>query len=184
MIKQWCGLSLLLISTVAAAEFCPCPSSFNLIKIGDSLDQVLKTCCAPTARNTHQAEPPVPQKWSYTITPPANPGNAVQGSVEMVVTFDQTQKVTNITVNAQSLTMSNCGNTSVVSYTTNTPNTIHVGDTMAAVKAACAPLTPFIMRAEPLPSNQAAPIVTELQYVGPPPVTLIFENGTLTEIKK
>jgi len=183
MFKKVCGLSFLLITTAAIADFCPCPSNFNLIQIGNSLDQILKTCCAPIARNTHQAELPVPQKWSYNVAPPPNPTNAVQGSVELIVTFDETKKVTNLTVNMQSLTQTNCGNSPTTSFTQTTVNTIQIGDTMATVKKACG-AAKFIQRGEPQSNNQIAPTITELQYTGPPPVTLMFENGILKEIKK
>ncbi len=183
MLKKYYGLSLLLISTVACADFCPCPSSFNLIQIGNSLDQILKTCCAPTARNTYQKAMPVPQKWSYNITAPANPVNSVQGSVELIVTFDETEKVTNISVNAQSLTTTNCGNSPTTSFAVNTPNSIQIGSSMEEVKTACG-TAKFVQRGEPQTNNQTAPIITELQYSGPPPVTLKFVNGSLTEINK
>ncbi len=139
---------------------------------------MLRACFTKT-----HAKQPVPQKWSYNITAPANPANVVQGSVELIVTFDETEKVTNITVNAQSLTTTNCGNTSTVSFDVSTPNSIKIGDTQATVKTACG-TAKFIQKGEPQTDNQNAPIVTELQYAGPPPVTLIFENGTLKEIKK
>lgn len=183
MIKKWCSLSLLLISTVAVADFCPCPSNFNLIQIGNSLDQILKTCCKPsTPPKTYQKPIPVPQKWTYNIAAPPNPGNAVQGSVELTVTFDRTEKVTNITVNAQSLTTTNCGTTSTVSFTASSPNSIKIGDTMKAVEQACGK-DKFVLRGEPQ-TDQTAPIITELQYAGPPPITLRFINGSLTEIIK
>ncbi|GEM_PF-968595 len=186
MFKKFYGLSLLLISTVAFADFCPCPSSFNLIQIGNSLDQILKTCCAPSSPpKTYQKPIPVPQKWSYNIAPPPNPANAVQGSVELIVTFDETEKVTNITVNAQSLTTTNCGSAPTTSFSV-TPaqaGTIQIGSTAAQVIAACRePM--FKQLGVPQTSNQTPPIITELQYNGPPPVTLKFVNGSLTEIIK
>lgn len=183
MSKKLYGLSLLLISTMAYGDFCPCPSNFNLIQIGNSLDQVLKTCCAPISRKTHKAEAPVPQKWSYTITPPPNPGGAVQGSTDLIVTFDQTEKVANIKVNAQSLTATSCGKTSTVSFDVNQPNMIQIGDTMQTVQTTCGkPL--FIEKGVPQTDNQPTSTITELQYAGPPPVTLYFENNVLTKIEK
>jgi hypothetical protein len=183
MLKKIYGFSLLLISTIAFADFCPCPSNFNLIHLGDSLDQVLKTCCAPTSKKIRQEETAAPQKWSYSITAPTNPVDSVQGSVELVVIFDQTGTVTNITVNAQSLTTTNCGNISAPSFDVSETNTIKVGDTKKTVETICGK-PQFIQRGIPQESQSAAPIVTELQYVGPPPVTLVFENGKLTEINK
>src|SRR5579862_3341206 len=170
MFKRLCGLALLLISTGAFAEFCPCPSSFNLIQIGDSLAQVNQVCCKPSAPPTiYKAEIPVPEKWTYNIVPPPNPGNATQASVEMLVTFDSTRKVTNITVNAQSLTTTNCSKTPVVSFDVNQPNAIKIGDTQETVKAACGdPL--FKQKGEPQGGSQSAPTITEQSYAGPPPV--------------
>ncbi len=184
MFKKLCGLTLLLISAGAFAEFCPCPSSFNLIHIGDSLSRVTQVCCKPSAPpKIYKAEIPVPEKWTYNITPPANPGGATQGSVELLVTFDSTKKVTNITVNAQSLTTTNCGKTPAVSFDVSQPNAIKIGDTQETVKATCGdPL--FKQKGEPQGDSQSTPIMTELNYAGPPPVMLIFENGILKEIKK
>lgn len=181
------SFSVLLASTVAFPETCPCPTSYSIIEIGKtSLDEVLKTCCKPVSQKTYKASVPAPQKWSYSIVPPANPANAVQGSVELTVIFDETEKVTNLTVNAQSLTSTNCGNTSTVSYDVVTPNTIQVGNTMDMVKSICGK-PQFITKGVPSEENQEAPTVTELKYagfIGSPPVTLIFNNAILKEIKK
>ena len=184
MLNRLCGLSLLLLSTSVFAEFCPCPSNFNLIQIGDSLTRVNQICCKPSAPpKTYKAEIPVPEKWTYNITPPANPGGAMQASVELLVTFDATRTVTNITVNAQSLTTTNCGKTSAVSFDVSQPNAIKIGDTQETVKATCGPPL-FRQKGEAQGDTQSAPTMTEQEYAGPPPVTLIFENGVLKQIKK
>ncbi|MCD6039599.1 MAG: hypothetical protein K0S27_999 [Gammaproteobacteria bacterium] len=183
MIKKFYFFSLFAISTLAQADFCPCPGNFNLIHIGDPLSQILKTCCAPTSQKIYKQQPPVPQKWTYNVTPPTNPINSIQGSVELIVTFDETEKVTNITVNAQSLTNTNCGPSSTVSFDVSTPNTIQVGNTMKTVEAICGK-PQFIQKGISPQNNPNAPTITELQYVGPPPITLVFENAILKEIQK
>jgi hypothetical protein len=187
-IKNSFALSLLilisLLSSIAFADFCPCPGNFNLIQIGDSIQQIMATCCAPTSQKKYKAEVPIPQKWTYYIEAPSNPSNTTQGSVEMTVTFDETGKVTNITVNAQSLATTNCSSAPTNYFGANMPNSIQVGvDTLESVKKACG-TAKFITKGVPPENAPLTPEIAELQYAGPPPVILKFEDGKLTEIKK
>lgn len=183
MFRKLYAVSLLTLSTIAYADFCPCPSSFNLIHMGDPLAQVLKSCCAPAHKKTYKKEPPVPQDWVYSIPAPPNPGNATQGSVILLVRFDDSGKIYSMNVNAQTLESTNCSNTATVSFDVNTPNTIQVGDSMEKVKTICGK-PKSIQKGLPTEDNTVTPTITELQYAGPPPVTLIFENATLTQIQK
>ena len=183
-IKNALTVSALLLSATAFADFCPCPSNFNLIKIGDPIQQIIATCCAPSSQKKYKAEPLVPQKWTYYITAPANPSDTTQGSVEMTVTFDDSGKVSNIMVNAQSLATTNCGTSPTMYFGVNTPNSIQVGiDTLESVKKACG-TAKFIAKGAPSEDAPLTPEIMELQYAGPPPVILKFEDGKLTEIKK
>lgn len=177
-------IPFLFLSATAFADFCPCPSNFNLIQIGDSIQQVMTTCCAPTSQKKYKAEVPIPQKWTYYVTAPPNPSNTTQGSVEMTVTFDETGKVTNITVNAQSLATTNCGSAPTNYFGANMPNSIQVGvDTLESVKKACG-TAKFITKGVPQENTPSTPEIAELQYAGPPSVILKFEDGKLTEIQK
>ncbi|MCE3238073.1 MAG: hypothetical protein K0R24_1054 [Gammaproteobacteria bacterium] len=177
-------LLLLLSANSVFADFCPCPGNFNLIQIGDSIQQIIATCCAPTSQKKYKAEAPVPQIWTYYVTAPPNPANTTQGSQKMTVTFDETGKVMNITVGAYSLATTNCGNAITNYFGVNMPNSIQVGvDTLESVKKACG-TAKFVEKQAGQENASLAPEIAELQYAGPPPVTLKFEEGKLTEIKK
>jgi hypothetical protein len=179
--KKYLAAFFIISSTNALADFCPCPSSFNLIQLGDSLQQIQATCCKPVSQKKYKLEPTVPQKWVYYISAPPTPSNTAQGSVEMTVVFDEKGKVTNISVNAQSLTSTNCGNTPNSYFGANMPNTIQVQvDTLESVKKACGPAK-FETKGTPSEDTQTSEIV-ELQYAGPPPTTLKFQDNKLIEI--
>jgi hypothetical protein len=70
-----------------------------------------------------------------------------------------------------------------VSFDASTPNTIQVGNTLKTVETVCGK-PKFVQKGIPQENTPAPPTMTELQYAGPPPVTLIFENAKLKEIQK
>ncbi len=156
---------LLLLTTNTYAWMCP--SGFNIINPGDTLDQVKAKCGKPPFEKKISQPADVPQEWGYYV--PVNPPNPA--TIKMSVVFTQ-GKVVNITINAMSLVSSSvCG------------PTISVGDSMEAVKTACkAPM--FINKGTPQPGQAPAAEITQIKYnTSSPPDTLIFVNGILQERK-
>jgi len=163
--KKYFVIPLLLISTQAFAWFCP--NNFNLIQLGDSIDKIKTECGKPLAETSSKQDPKTPQEWRYYVA--VNPPNPA--TVQMSVVFSASGVVNNITVNAMSLASTSlCG------------GTISVGNTMQAVKAACG-TPPFINKGQAAQGNDKPIVVNELTYGGPPPNTLVFESGILTERK-
>ncbi len=164
--KKICALWILLgCSTQTFAMFCP--SNFNQINIGDTIDQVLLQCGKPDIQNTKKVDAAGPQEWRYYVTLPSTVNGAQQASVQMAIAFDQ-MKVINITVNAMSLASTSlCG------------GTISVGDTMESVKGVCG--NPVFVNKSDIGESKPTE-VTEFKY-NASPAKLIFENGKLKERK-
>ena len=163
------NLLILLLASItsfpALAMFCP--TNFNQIKVGETLEDVLNACGKPYHVHTTESDDNLPQAWSYFVSP-ANAGqtipNSGNASVKMDVTFAN-GRVVNITSNAMSLASTTiCG------------APISVGDTYESVKSACGK-PPFINKGQPTPSTQPAIKITELTYGTSPAVILVFENG-------
>lgn len=164
-----CVISL--FSTPLFAMFCP--SGFNVINVGDTMDYVIKQCGNPDAKKVTKTVPQKPQEWNYIIKPdPMQPG-----TLKMSIAFDKDEKVVNISVNGTSLTATTiCGG-----------QNIQYGNTTDDIKKACGepayknqePVTP------PSPETAAQPTtdIAELTYNTTPPITLVFENGKLKETK-
>jgi hypothetical protein len=163
VLKKYLVIPLLMVSTHAFAWFCP--NNFNLIQAGDSLDKIKRECGKPLAETSSKQEPKTPQEWGYYVA--VNPPNPA--TVKMSVVFSSGGLVNNITVNAMSLASTSlCG------------GTISVGDTIQAVKAACG-APPFVNKGQTAQGNDKPIVVNELTYGGPPPNTLVFESGMLTQ---
>lgn len=168
MKKLLLGITSVLCSTQAIAMFCP--SGFNQMNFGDSIQQIMQQCGTPETQKTYRmADTHQPQEWNYYVKmDPTQPA-----SVKMIVAFDGNKKVINITVNAQSLASTSlCG------------RTVSVGDVDKSVKAACGDPA-FINQNKTSGDASNAPQteITEFKYNTTPPITLIFENGKLKERK-
>ena len=162
---------LILKSTLAFAWFCP--TNFNDVSPGDSIDRVLQQCGNPSSQKTYQSKSNLPEEWSFfiTMTPSgASPGLSPQPSLKMSAVFLNNQLV-NINVNGTSLVSTSiCG------------GTIQLGNTPAMVQAACGKPS-FINQGQPPQNAPSATEVTEFTYSGSPSVTLTFENGILKSRK-
>lgn len=157
-----------IITTPAYALFCP--TNYNQINLGDSIDQVQQQCGAPDSQTKTQADAPVPQEWSYYVQPdPLKPN-----TLKVTVAFDASGKATNVGVNGTSLvTTQICGG-----------KNIHLGDTQDQIKAACG--SPQIVNKMQPVVGAPAPTPTEVvtfKYNSTPPAVLTFTNGKLTERK-
>ena len=143
-----------------------CPNNFNTILIGDSLDKVVSRCGEPTAKATQDIEPPVPQQWSYLIPQTVSGGinSTMQGTLPVMITFDDKGKAININVNGIG-----------VGATTICGGNITLGNTIDAVKSACGKPT-FINKQAP-DSNQPKEQETIYTYGK---TQLIFKNNLLS----
>jgi hypothetical protein len=166
-------LSLLLLTTMffsAAWADMFCPSNFNAINMGDTLDAVVKACGKPDSKKTTKQEAPQPQEWIYYLA--TNPG--MPGTMKVSIAFDASEKAINISVNGSGMTQTQICNGAG----------IQVGDNQAAITKACGKPA-YVSVSEPpagTPKVKATEI-TELKYGSSPAVTLVFTDGKLTERK-
>jgi hypothetical protein len=155
-----CILSIgLLVLLPGFADAMFCPSNFNEINIGDTLEKVTGQCGKPSKQENSVTSPSGPQEWTYFIK--MNPNDT--GSLKTVVTFNN-KKVINIMLN----------NASVA----NTPfcgGGIRVGDSSERIKAACG--VPAIITEGQ--NEGTASKITKLLYDGMPKVGLTFIDGKL-----
>lgn len=164
----------LLFPAVTLAAFCP--TNFNQIQLGDSIDQVTKLCGKPDfQKEGKKSDDNVPQQWSYYI-PQRNltttlSGN--QGSAQTVISFDAAGNVLNIMINNVSVsTTGMCG------------SSISIGDNRDKIKSACGTPTFINKQTEPTDGSVTEEVkVIQFIYNSKPPATLTFENGKLTERK-
>src|SRR3990167_2810502 len=78
-----------------------CPNNFSQIEMGNTIEQVTAACGKPTKEVTKDAEPTVPQEWSYYIPQTVSSDSLQQqsGTLKTSVTFDKDGKAINISVN-------------------------------------------------------------------------------------
>lgn len=169
-------LLLLMLATSCYAVFCP--TSFKSVNYGDSVAQVIQTCGAPTTQKQYikSNQPPPPQEWDYYISASTH-SSLAQPTSKLAITFKD-NVVININLAGRNLSSTNlCGNILSGSI-------VQIGDTMDSVKTACG-RPDFINQSQPVEINNPANNieVVELRYEGTPPITLIFENGVLTDEK-
>lgn len=173
--KQFtCMLIALVIPTLSFAFFCP--TNFNQIQIGDSIDTVIKLCGKPNSeKKSSVPNDDVPQQWSYYF--PQNyvigATNDKQGSQPAVITFNASGSVVNISVNNVSVNSTRvCG------------SGIQLGSTRESVKSACGKPS-FINRqtqsTDPTESSSEKIEIIQYVYTTTPPMTLIFQDGKLKE---
>ncbi|MFZ2315294.1 MAG: DUF2845 domain-containing protein [Gammaproteobacteria bacterium] len=170
---------LCLPSTISFAFFCP--SNFNQISAGSTMEEVIATCGKPDTQETKEVKAEPAQSWSYFL--PSKPqliyGTPNPSNVKTEITFDTAGKAVNIIVNNMA-----------TASTTVCGRTVNIGDTRAVVESACGKPS-FINKQDqdaapgelsnalgkPVPPMQ----VTTFTYNSNPPVTLTFENGKLKE---
>ena len=168
---------LTLAPKIAFAFFCP--TNFNQINFGDTLEQVKQLCGNPMKEETKDAKQNVPQEWSYYIPQTVDMGGTssqAQGTLKTSITFDKDDKAINLSVNGVG-----------VGATTICGQNIQLGDSQDTIKSACGQPS-FINKEQPrapTTDTNAAPAaaekVTELTYTSNPPTVLVFEGGKLTE---
>jgi hypothetical protein len=165
--------TLLLTPTLSFAFFCP--TNFAQINMGDSMEQVTAACGKPDTQDGKDAEDNTPQEWTYFAPQSkASESRPIQigiGTMKVVMSFDETSKVMNITVNGMG-----------VNTTTVCGKDIKLGDTRDMVKSTCGD-PKFVVKAETNaaggPPQPAKKIITFI-YNTSPPSKLTFEGGRLT----
>ncbi len=157
----------LLLNTAWADWFCP--NNFNSINPGDSIEAVTTACGQPDSKTSNNQKAAQPQEWSYYVQQdPSKPG-----TMKLTVAFDANGSAINISVNGSGMPQTSlCAN-----------GQIQLGDSQNAVQAACGKPT-YIAQTE---AGQKAEVpeteIVEYTYNSSPPVTLVFENGKLTQRK-
>jgi hypothetical protein len=189
--KSYILFILLFFTSQAFAIFCP--TNFSSINFGDSIDEVKRVCGDPNSFNQYTTTTTSNQIWTYYIKAPG----ISQRMTKMVILFRDNlivniQIIDDTAANIQLCESVQTGNrvftNSVCKTPLNSQNVastnicgalIQVGNTRDIVTRTCgAPaLKKDVGQANP-PVN-----VTEFIYNGPPPVTLIFENGQLKDRK-
>jgi len=161
-----------IIPSLSFAFFCP--TNFNQINFGDTVEQVKKQCGNPDKEETREVKKEGPQEWSYFVPQTVVTANMAktQGTLKTQISFDKDGKAMNISVNGIG-----------VGSTTICGPAISLGATRDQVKSACG--DPSYINKQQLPSNNqpSDDKITEFTYNTTPPTKLIFENNKLTERK-
>lgn len=168
----------LFFPSISAAFFCP--TNFNQIYVGDSIDQVRKQCGKPMVEETKEKEAEGPQEWSYFI--PQTVVNTVtttslqplQGTLKTQISFDKSGKAINISVNGIGV-----GSTTICAN-----KTIQLGDTRDTIKNACG--EPSFINKQNNPDATGSmgsqpPQVSKITTFTYEKATLKFVNGKLVD---
>lgn len=173
--KQTAIFLLLFLATPIKSFAFFCPTNFNQIDFGATIDQVMTQCGKPDQQMTTEVKPEAkgPQEWDYYIAQTVSMNTVMQGqgTLKTSFTFDKDDKLINISVNGLG-----------VGATTICGNNVQLGDSRDMVKAACG--TPTFVMKQSKDENANAPAVmpdkmTQFNYNSTPPVKLIFKNGVL-----
>jgi hypothetical protein len=163
----------------------PCPNGNGILYKGDAIDEVIKQCGEPASRHSNKRILYTFQDWTYYIAHRYDAGFS-----EVVVSF-KNGIVSNIHVNdhywppicrrtyfqyAQAITVqTNCDGAYTIGTTALCGSVFGIGDNTARVAAICGP---------PAARSELGSYtfeVTELNYEGDDPQTIVFENGKLTD---
>jgi hypothetical protein len=171
------ALSFFMLPSLSFAFFCP--SNFNQIDYGMTPDQVMQTCGMPTSqKESIQQNDNIPQEWTYYIPQTVDMGGSsqfAQGTLKTSITFDDKGKAINISVNGIGVGSTTLCNNKNVQLGADKQDLIGAcGKPSFITKQTATPETP-------LPPNTK---VLEFEYSNAnPPVTLVFENGSLASKK-
>jgi hypothetical protein len=174
MLKKIALLAIVCHPVLSFAFFCP--TNFSQIDFGQTPDQITQICGKPNNQKEYTKENEnVPQEWSYFVPQTLtlkNNNQQMPGTYKMTVAFNAQGKAINISVNGIGV-----GSTPICS------RPIQIGDSRETIKAACG--DPGLANRQT--NTLAAPEdikVVEYTYTNvSPAITLVFENGVLTEKK-
>lgn len=170
-----------------------CPTNFNSIDLGNSIAQVQQFCGQADSSRQYQMSSMTSQEWTYYIKPKF--GDTRHTKMRILFKNDKVINVNTTTHDAVGVGCSpviQLGTTQKivrcsksfdqeynVSATTLCGPFIQLGDSTQTVASACG--QPDLVSQPP---SSALPIdVVEMRYDTHPPVTLVFENGLLTDRK-
>ena len=162
-----------LLSTTGHAFLCP--TNFNQINFGDPQASVEELCGKPDKSVTTDVPDNSPQEWNYYLRPAATvntmpQAQQAQGTLKTSFAFDAAGSLINISINGVGVaSTSDCG------------SPISLGDSRKSVEAACGQASMITKQTPSGPANQEAKKQIENSYNSTPPVTLIFEDGKLTD---
>lgn len=159
-------ITLLCYSSQNYALFCP--TNFNMIEIGDSMETVIAQCGKPAKETKSEIKPNEPQEWIYFGKMDPSDEGTIKTSIAML-----DDKVANMSINGISVTETEiCG------------GNIHVGSSAKDVEAACGKPTysDNLTKGDGKNPEKAIERV-ELEYSSTPAQTLVFEDGKLKEKK-
>jgi hypothetical protein len=146
-----------------------CPNNFNSINPGDSIATVIAACGEPDVKTSNSKKATQPQEWAYYIEQdPSKPG-----TMKLTVAFDQAGSAINISVNGSGMPQTKlCPN-----------GEIQLGDKQEAIQAACGKPTYINQTQEAQKAETPETEIVQFTYNSTPSVTLVFQNGKLTERK-
>ena len=168
LIYRLVAILLIHLPYISYAAFCP--TNFNRIESGDTVDAVISKCGKPTQQTETIRKGTGPEEWSFFIPQTVVAPNQfnTQGSIKAQMTFDQNGRVINMTVNGIGV-----GATTICNGIN-----IQLGDTMDSVKRVCG--APSFINKNANPDLITPDVkVTTLFYNSTPPAQLVFENGVL-----
>lgn len=150
-----------------------CPTNFNQIDFGNTMDQVSIQCGKPDVQNAKEVKQEGPQEWSYFIpqTVSSNTLQPMQGTLRTQITFDASGNAINISVNGIGV-----GNSTICG------GLIQLGDSRDRIKAICG--NPSFINRQSEDTASGPPQVDKITtfiYNTNPPVKLTFKNGALVE---
>lgn len=156
-----------------------CPGNFNQIDFGMTPEQVEQICGKPDLKKEYvKPNDNIPQEWSYFIPQTVNMGGssqAAQGTLKTSMAFDDKGKAINISVNGIGV-----GATTICNN-----NSIQLGDDKDKVERACG--KPSMINKQNAGPNAGVPesfkMMDYIYSSVTPAVTLVFENGKLSEKK-
>jgi hypothetical protein len=148
-----------------------CPNNFSQIEMSNTIDQVTQACGKPDKEETKDAEPTVPQEWSYYIpqTVAADTMEQQSGTLKASISFDKDGKAINISVNGIGVGSTTiCGN-----------HQVQLGSTMDQIKSACGKPS-FINKQQPETIGGVEQKKSKITTFTYGKSTLTFTDGILT----
>lgn len=185
MLKQKFFIASFLILIYQSSYAIFCPNNFSSINYGDALQSVIQTCGQPSSQSTYMKNEYASQEWVYYVN------EGYMRNTSMLSVIFNNDHIVNMTLTGnEKVCAPNTGSgknnpcipivterTRSIASTQLCGGLISLGDNSQTVNNACGkPVFTNIQQGAP---DKQTPVTT-LNYSGPPPTQLIFENGVLT----
>ena len=163
-------LALLLLSLLPTYSFAMlCPSNFNTVNMGASLNQIIMQCGPPSSQKAYERRADTPQEWTYYVRLSPNDLATVKMTIAIVKSL-----AVNMSINGVNMTESSV----CPGYI------IKLGMASSDIEKACGKAA-LITQATIDPAQAQGTKVNELNYDTPTgTVKLILEDGKLTQITR